>query len=143
MNTQRALLTAYRFLLLLYPATFRNRFAPEMLDLAAAAEPSEWPLILGDTSFAIMRCWFNPEAPSSAAVPAAGTYLAIGESSLRPLRLFQGFVLSVLIVFGLWYIDSQFPAPPPCREISTELVSPPPTIRNAKPSQPKTHANMP
>ena len=139
MKRQHALLAAYRFLLLLYPSAFRNRFALEMLELAAAAAPSEWPLILGDTSVAIMRCWLDPEAASSTALPAGpGTYLALGESPLKPLRLFQGFILSVVIVLGLWYIDSRFPAPPPCREISTELVPPPSTIGSAKQSEPRT-----
>jgi hypothetical protein len=57
MNIRRGLLGTYRLLLQLYPPEFRKRFAPEMLELAEAAEAREWPLIFGDTSVAIIRCW--------------------------------------------------------------------------------------
>jgi hypothetical protein len=52
MSTRLCLLWAYRCLLQLYPPAFRKRFAVEMLELAEAAEPREWPLIFGDTSVA-------------------------------------------------------------------------------------------
>jgi hypothetical protein len=124
MNIQRCLLCAYRFWLQLYPPAFRRRFAPEILELAKEAELAEWPLIFGDTSLAIVRCWLEPARTGSTVVPAGpDVYLAIGESPLSRLRLFQGFVLSLAIVLGLWYVTSQFPANPPCRQISTELVS--------------------
>jgi hypothetical protein len=119
----RCLLFAYRFLLQLYPPAFRQRFAPEMLELAQAAEPTEWPLIFGDTSLAIVRCWLEPARSSSTVAPAGPDfYPAIGRSPLTALRLVQGLVLSVAIILGLWYVTSQFPTNPPCRQISTELV---------------------
>ena len=55
MSARLCLLWAYRCLLQLYPPAFRKRFAVEMLELAEAAEPREWPLIFGDTSVAIVR----------------------------------------------------------------------------------------
>ena|ERR1700690_2721399 len=100
------LLGVYRFLLLLYPPAFRKRFAPEMLELVAAAELGEWPLILGDTSVALIRCWLEPAATNSAAVPA-GAYLALGESALTASRLFQGLALSIAIILGLCYLGSR------------------------------------
>ena len=140
MNTQRAVLSAYGFMLHLYPAAFRQRFAQEMLELAAAAQPAEWPLIFGDTSLAIVRSWIEP--PESCPTPApAGPdlYLAIGESTFKPLRLLQGLVLSITIILGLSYVSQRFPMAPPCREISTELV-PTTSPRRSPPgsqSQPK------
>jgi len=41
MNIRRCLMFGYRFLLHLYPYAFRRRFASEMMQLAAEAEPSE------------------------------------------------------------------------------------------------------
>ena len=77
MTTQRSFLFGYRLLLQLYPDAFRRRFASEMLELAEAAEPTEWPLIFGDTSVAIIRCWF--EGTRSAAVIAEpNAYLSLG-----------------------------------------------------------------
>lgn len=84
-----------------------QRFAPEMLELVAAAEPGEWPLILGDTSVAIIRCWLTPAATSSAALPSGqNAYLALGESALEASRLLQGLVLSIAIIIGLCYLGS-------------------------------------
>jgi hypothetical protein len=83
MSLRRCLLSTYRLLLLLYPYAFRQRFAPEMLELAEAAEADEWPLIFSDTSLAIVRCWLKPPATSSTLAPAAqDAYLALGESGL-------------------------------------------------------------
>src|SRR5271170_1636458 len=107
MSTRICLLWAYRFLLQMYPPAFRRRFAPEMLELAEAAEPSEWALIFGDTSLAIVRCWLQPSATGSAAVPAGqDAYLALGESGLKVSRLVQGLVLSTAIIVGLCYVGS-------------------------------------
>src|SRR5215469_13475258 len=57
MNTRQYLLSTYRLMLQLYPPTFRRRFASQMLEVAEAAEPAEWPLVFGDTSVAFVRCW--------------------------------------------------------------------------------------
>jgi hypothetical protein len=43
MKIQSCLLFVYRLMLVCYPPSFRKRFAPEMLELAAAAEATEWP----------------------------------------------------------------------------------------------------
>jgi len=107
MRMRLGLLWAYRLLLQTYPPAFRKRFAAEMLGLAEAAEPEEWPLIFGDTSVAIVRCWLEPAATGSAAVPAGGdAYLALGESGLSASRLLQGLVLSTAILVGLCYFGS-------------------------------------
>jgi hypothetical protein len=64
------LLRVYRRLLQLYTPAFRKRFAVEMPELAEAAEPREWPLIFGDSSVVIVRCWLQPAGTSSTVVPA-------------------------------------------------------------------------
>src|ERR1700690_264066 len=116
------LLGVYRFLLLLYPPAFRKRFAPEMLELVAAAELGEWPLILGDTSVALIRCWLEPAATNSAAGPA-GAYLALGESGLTTSRLFQGLALSIAIILGVCYLGSVgYLQLPKCHPIAAENV---------------------
>jgi hypothetical protein len=116
---------AYRFLLQLYPPAFRKRFAPEMLDLAEAAEPTEWPLIFGDTSLAIVRCWLEPATSSSPVVPTGqDAYLALGESALTASRLVQGLVLSLAIILGLSYFGSLgYLQLPKCHPIAAENVS--------------------
>jgi hypothetical protein len=121
----RLSLWAYRFLLQLYPPAFRKRFAAEMLELAEAAEPAEWTLILGDTSVAIVRCWLEPIACRSAAVPAGpDAYLALGESSLSTARLFQGLVLSTAILVGLCYFGSLgYLELPKCHAVAAENIS--------------------
>ena len=79
MTLRRCLLCTYRLLLQLYPYAFRQRFAPEMLELAEAADPDEWPLIFSDTSLAIVRCWLKPSATTSTLAPAEqDAYLALG-----------------------------------------------------------------
>src|SRR5271169_3859946 len=105
MSTRLCLLWAYRCLLQLYPPAFRKRFAVEMLELAEAAERREWPLIFGDTSVAIVRCWLQPAGTSSTVVVPAGqdAYLALGGSGLTASRLLQGLVLSTAIIVGLCY----------------------------------------
>lgn len=125
MIMQLCLLYAYRFLLNLYPPAFRKRFALEMLELVEAAEPTEWPLIFGDTSLAIVRCWLEPRAINSRIVPAGrDTYLALGESALTASRLFQGLVLSLAIILGLSYIGSLgYLQLPKCHAIAAENVS--------------------
>jgi hypothetical protein len=124
MSTRLCLLRAYRCLLQLYPPAFRKRFAVEMLDLAAAAEPREWPLIFGDTSMAIVRCWLQPAGTSSRMMPAGqDAYLALGESGLTASRLLQGLVLSTAIIVGLCYAGSLGYLGPKCHSIVAENVS--------------------
>ena len=111
MKFRKGFLFGYRLLLRLYPPTFRARFAPEMLELAQAADRAEWPLILGDTSIAIVRCWFEG-THSAQLVPEANAYLSLGESSIKPSRILQGMVLFLAIVGGAVYINHRWP--PPC-----------------------------
>lgn len=111
MNSQRGFLLGYRLLLRLYPPAFRQRFAPEMLELAQASDRSEWPLIFGDTSVAIVRCWFEG-THSTSLVPEPSAYLSLGGSSLKPSRILQGMVLFIAIVAGAAYINHRWP--PPC-----------------------------
>jgi hypothetical protein len=111
MNFRRGFLLGYRLLLGLYPTAFRKRFAPEMLQLAESADHSEWPLIFGDTTVAIVRCWFEG-THSTALVPEPNAYLSLGESSVRPSRILQGMVLFAAIVGGVVYINHRWP--PPC-----------------------------
>jgi hypothetical protein len=122
--SMRLSLRAYRCLLRLYPPAFKKRFATEMLELAEAAEPGEWPLIFGDTSLAIVRCWLEPAARRSAAVPAGpDAYLALGESSLSAARLFQGLVLSTAILVALCYFGSLgYLELPKCHAVAAENV---------------------
>jgi hypothetical protein len=124
MTMRLCLLWAYRFLLQLYPPTFRKRFAPEMLDLAEAAEPAEWPLIFGDTSLAIVRCWLQPAASSTAMSAGRDAYLAVGASTLTASRLLQGLVLSTAILAGFCYVGSLgYLELPKCHAIAAENVS--------------------
>lgn len=104
MNLHYCLLSAYRFLLFLYPPAFRRRYVPEMLEIAQAAEPAEWPLVLGDTCVAIVRCWLEGRS-STVAIVEPNTYLAIGESQVVRWRLLQGFVLSIALLIGLCYVS--------------------------------------
>jgi hypothetical protein len=124
MKIRRCLLFTYRFLLQLYPYAFRERFAPEMLELAEAAEPTEWPLIFGDTSVAIVRCWLEPAASRPTVVPAGqDAYLALGESALSASRVLQGLVLSIAIIVGLSYVGSVGSLQlPKCHPIAAENV---------------------
>jgi hypothetical protein len=125
MSTRLGLLWAYRCLLRLYPPAFRRRFAAEMLQLAEAAAPAEWPLIFGDTSVAIVRCWLQPAASGSAVAPAGqDAYLALGESGLSASRLFQGLVLSTVILVGLCYFGSLgYMDLPKCHAVAAENIS--------------------
>ena len=125
MNIQRCLLCTYSLLLQLYPPAFRKRFAPEMLELAEAAAPAEWPLIFGDTSVAIVRCWL--EGSSSAAMVAEpNAYLPLGGFPVRASGVLHGFVLSTAIIVGLCYVGYRWP--PPCQSrghLLTRIVPPP------------------
>lgn len=119
---QRCVLFAYGLLLLLYPPAFRRRFTTEMLEIAAAAEPAEWPLIFGDTSLAIVRLWLEPGVPHTAPVTAEpDAYLALGESGLPTLRILQG--LAMVIVLGLSYLGSLgYLELPRCHAIAAENI---------------------
>jgi hypothetical protein len=110
MNTRNCLLFAYRILLVLYPPAFRKRFAPEMLELAAAAEISEWPLIFGDTSVGIVRCWL--EGTHSTALAETNAYMPLRGSPIRASVFIPGLILSIMIVAGWSYVNYQWP--PPC-----------------------------
>jgi hypothetical protein len=124
MTIRRSLLFSYRLLLRLYPYAFRQRFAPEMLELAEAAEPGEWPLIFSDTSLAIVQSWLKPPATGSTLAPAGqDAYLALGESALTPSRFLLGFVLSTAIIVGLAYAGSlSYLQLPKCHPIAAENV---------------------
>ena len=102
MDFRRCLLGTYGLLLQLYPPAFRKRFAAEMLELAEAAEPAEWPLIFSDTGVAIVRCWVEGSR-SAVAVTEPNAYLTVGESPVSAFGLVRGFVLSLAIVVGLCY----------------------------------------
>lgn len=125
MSMRLCLLWAYGLLLQMYPPSFRHRFAPEMLELAEAADADEWPLIFGDTSVAIVRCWLRPGATSSAAAPAGrDAYLAVGGSALTASRVLQGFVLSAAILVGLCYFGSLgYVELPKCHSVAAENIS--------------------
>jgi len=101
---QCGLLFAYRILLQCYPPAFRQRFAPEMLEIAQLAEPMEWPLIFGDTTLAIVRCWLEG-SQSTAATADPNAYVPVGASPVSTFGLLRGFVLSVAIVVGLCYLS--------------------------------------
>jgi len=124
MNTRQYLLSTYRLMLQLYPPTFRRRFASQMLEVAEAAEPAEWPLIFGDTSVAIVRCWIEG-SPSTAALAEANAYLPVGASSLPAFGFLQGLILSTVIILALLYTGYRWPPPCPAkRPIVTEIVGP-------------------
>ncbi len=124
MNIRRCLMFGYRFLLHLYPYAFRRRFASEMMQLAAEAEPSEWPLIFGDTSLAIVRCWLDPSPPSSTAAPDHDAYLAVGGSALSASRLFQGLALALVLILGFSYLGSLgYMELPRCHAVAAQNIS--------------------
>ena len=125
MNIQSCLLRAYRLMLLFYPPSFRKRFGPEMLELAAAAESTEWPLIFGDTSLAIVRCWLQG-SHSTAALAEPNAYVPLRESPISAFVLLPGLVLSIAIIAGFSYVNYRWP--PPCPNgvhTLTRVVDPP------------------
>jgi hypothetical protein len=131
MNIRRGLLGTYRLMLQLYPPGFRKRFAPEMLELAEAAEGTEWPLIFGDTGVAIIRCWIEGSR-STAVLAEPNAYLSLGESPVRASALLQGFVLSLAIIVGLCWVSYRWvPSYPPCDRL-THLVAPTRDVRDLK-----------
>lgn len=112
MSSRRGFLLGYRLLLRLYPPAFRERFAPEMLQLAEAADHTEWPLIFSDTGIAIVRSWFEG-THSTALLPEPNPFLSLSESSVRPSRILQGMVLFFAIIAGVVYINHRWPGPCP------------------------------
>jgi hypothetical protein len=107
MKTQQQLLFAYRYLLRLYPAGFRQRFAEEMLEIAESAELSEWPLIIGDTSVTIVRSWLQPGGSRSTATASGPSeYLSVGESPVKPWKLFQGLAMATILVLCACYVST-------------------------------------
>ena len=124
MSIRRGLLSTYRLLLQLYPPAFRKRFAAEMVELAEAAEAAEWPLIFGDTSVAIVRCWMEG-SPSTAVVAEPNAYLSLGESPIVRWGLLRGFVLSLAIIGALCYVNYRWtPCYAPAGQRLTPLVAP-------------------
>jgi hypothetical protein len=108
---RRCCLFAYRLLLQLYPPTFRHRFGAEMIELAEACGPNEWPLIFGDTSIAIVRCWIEG-THSAAVVTEPNAYVPIGESPVKVFGVLRGVVLTVVILASMAYVNHRWP--PPC-----------------------------
>jgi hypothetical protein len=107
MKTRSSFLFAYRQLLRLYPPGFRQRFAEEMFETAKAAQSSDWPLIIGDTGITIVRSWLLPDRIRSSNLAAVhGQYLSIGETPVRPLKLFQGLSVATILVLGACYIST-------------------------------------
>jgi hypothetical protein len=111
MTFQRGFLFAYRLLLQFYPSAFKRRFGEEMLALAAACESNEWPLIFGDTTVAIVRCWIEG-THSAALVAEPNPYLSLGESPVRLSRILQGMIIFVSMIAGVAYVNHRWP--PPC-----------------------------
>jgi len=125
MNIRKCFLYVYRILLAFYPSSFRRRFAPEMLELAATAEATEWPLIFGDTSVAIVRCWLQG-THSTATLVEPNAYVPLRESPISAFVLLPGLVLSIVIIAGFSYVNYKWP--PPCPNgvhIVTRVVDPP------------------
>ena len=111
MNCRPSFLFAYRLLLKLYPPSFKQRFGSEMFELAEACEPIEWPLIFGDTTVGIARCWLEG-THSTAALTEPNGYVPVGGSPVKAFGLLQGLVLTVAILAGVAYVNHRWP--PPC-----------------------------
>ena len=125
----RWLLRTYSLLLHFYPPAFRKRFAAEMMELAGAADLSDWPFVFCDTGLAIVRCWVEG-SPSSGTLTQANVPMSLGGSSLRSLGL--GFVLSTVVLAGLAYVGYRWP--PPCsttKPLVTRIVQAPHTVVNS------------
>src|SRR5215831_1970237 len=122
---KRCSIYAYRCLLALYPSDFRKRFGAEMMEIAEAAEPSEWLLIFADTSLAILRSRLKLTTADRTIVCAGPVgYLALAESRLPAARLIQAVILLVAIMLAACYVDSlpwlwRFPDYPDCKGILT------------------------
>ena len=120
---------AFRCLLQFYPADFRKRFGAEMMEIAEAAEPSEWPRIFADTTLGILRSRLQPTTEDRTVVCAGPVgYLAVGESRLTAVRMIQALILFVAIMLAACYVDSlpwlwRFPDYPDCKSISSRELT--------------------
>ena len=124
MNIRRCLLFSYRILLNFYPYAFRERFASDMMQMAAEAAPADWPLILGDTGLAIVRTWLHPAHPASVGATGQDAYVAIGGSPLSAPRLIQGLALALVLILGLSYAGSLGVVElPKCHAAASEGIS--------------------
>jgi len=125
MSTRLCLLWAYRCFLQLYPRRSENVLRLRCWSWQKQPKLGNGPLIFGDTSVAIVRCWLQPAGTSSTVVPAGqNAYLVLGESELTAWRLLQGLVLSTAIIVGLCYAGSLGnPELPKCHSIAAENVS--------------------
>lgn len=119
---KRCLFFTYRVLLQLYPPAFRQRFAAEMLEIAGAVEPGDWPMMFSDTGVAIVRCWIEG-THSTAVLTQPNAYVPIGESRINPVRLLSGLVLAIGILAGLCYVNDRWPPPPICRPVGEHHAS--------------------
>ena len=107
MKTRPPLLFAYRQLLRLYPPGFKERFGEEMLDIAESADLSEWPLIFGDTSLAIIRTWLQPDKRRlGLATTLPAEYLSLAGPTVKPLKLMGGLGIAALLVVIASYIST-------------------------------------
>ena len=133
MNFRTFPLRAYALLLRLYPRAFRERFAPEMLQIAESMAISEWPLVFSDTGIAIVRCWIEGSyvTPVSSELNA---YVPVGEFRLNVSGLLPGVVLSLLIMAGVGYINYRWPpACPNTEHLLTHIVAPPSSALGSSP----------
>lgn len=126
MKLQCVLLSAYSALLHLYPSTFKERFAAEMLEVAQAAEAADLPFFFCDTTASVLQTWLEVATTGATAPADPDGYLALGESRLTAARLGQGFVLSVALLLAACYISQlpfwQLPADGDCRAIPGQKV---------------------
>ncbi len=123
MNIRDWRLRAYTLLLRLYPRQFSRRFAPEMLQIAEAAEASEWPLMFWDTGVAIVRCWIEGSYSTTA---EPDSYMPVGEFQLNVPGLLRGVALAFLLTTAVGYVSYRWPPPCPKTEhLLTHIVSPP------------------
>ena len=111
MNLRPGFLFAYRLLLQLYPPAFKQRFGPEMFELAEASELTDWPLIFGDTTVGIVRCWVEG-THSAGVLTEPNAYVPVGGSPVKAFGLLQGLLLTVAILAGVAYVNHRWP--PPC-----------------------------
>lgn len=107
MRTRSSFLFTYRQLLRLYPASFRQRFAEEMIEVAELAEASDWPLILGDAGVSIVRSWLEPSAIRTRPLATIhGQYVSLGESPVNTTRMLQGLGVATALVLLACYIST-------------------------------------
>ena len=134
MNFRTLPLRAYAVLLRLYPRAFRERFAPEMMQIAESIAPAEWPLVFSDTSMAIVRCWIEGSYVASAPVDL-DAYVPVGGFRLNISGLLPGVVLSLVVMAGVGYINYRWPpACPNTEHLLTHIVLRTSSLRPSRPS---------